>query len=527
MKRLPIGIQTFETLINQNYTYVDKTAILHRLIISGGNRYFLSRPRRFGKSLTCSTLDAIFQGRKELFNNLAISKVDYDWKIYPVIRLDFSGIIHQTLEQLFISLNHRLDSIAKDYNVDISFTTLPQEKFKTLIIECAKKHGPTVVIIDEYDKPILDHLSDSRMAQEMRNFLKSFYGILKDQSIDTNVYFLFITGVSKFSKVSIFSELNNLNDLTNDEITATLCGYTQKELELVFADHIETFASHSKKTRQETVAELKYWYNGYQFSKNGQKVYNPFSIINSFSKNEFMNFWFSSGTPSFIMHYAEKNPEIVKKLMMLEAQQITVTQLETLTLENYFQSAILIFLQAGYLTIADYNANERLFNLAYPNYEVRLSMTEQILGFVAHIDATKIASSEYRLRKSLYDGDIETFCTLIKDFFELLPHTVIIDREKFYQGVFFTITKLIGAKIDAEQATSRGYIDAVLENNNTTYIIEFKKDKTPDIALAQIEDKEYFKKFKIENTKSVVLVGINFDYLPKSGISMNWKIKKI
>jgi hypothetical protein len=524
MKYLPIGLQTFADLITQNFTYVDKTGILYEIIKKKGY-YFLSRPRRFGKSMTCSTLEAIFDARKELFNGLAIGKTDYQWQRHPIIRLDFNEISHNGPEELTESLGLTLKRIAARYEVSLLQSTLVKDLLNDLVIKLAQKIGPVVIIIDEYDKPILDHIKNDSMATIMRDALKNFYGVLKGKEIDSNLRFLFMTGVSKFSKVSIFSELNNLNDLTNDEKAAALCGYTQEELEHVFSDHIDALAQAKKKSRFEILAELKQWYNGYQFSKNNLKVYNPFSILNCLSKNDFANYWFSSGTPSFIMHYAGKNPEAIKKLIMLEAERLTINQLEKLSLENYFQNFILLFLQAGYLTISRYNEDERLFDLAFPNYEVRLSMTEQIFEGIAHIEAPSLASMEYRFRKALREDNSENFCKTMKDFFALLPHTIIIDREKFYQGVFFTVTKLVGARINAEMATSRGYIDAVLEGHAKTYVIEFKRDKTPENALAQIEDKEYCAQFNIEGNKPVVLVGMNFDYAPESGVAVDWKIK--
>jgi hypothetical protein len=534
MKYLPIGIQTFASIINGTFTYVDKTGILYNIITKSGNRFFFSRPRRFGKSLTCSTLEAIFQGRRELFEGLAISKLDYNWKKHPVIRLDFSEVAHQTIEELKVSLGIVLDNIVKKHDLDIPSTMSTQDKFREIITESAAKYGPVVVIIDEYDKPILDHIHNKEMAQIMRDFLKSFYGILKGKDVDSNLRFLFITGVSKFSKISIFSELNNLNDLTLDEQTATLCGYTQEELELVFDEHIQKLATRMGKEKKDMLANLKYWYNGFQFSKVNHKVYNPFSILNCLGKQDFANYWFSSGTPAFIMKFVANNPEAVKKLIMMEASQLVVNDLEKLSVENYFENMLVLFLQAGYLTISEYNEKSRLFNLSYPNFEIRLSMSEQILELVTHLESVKIAGFIYRFQEAIDNDDINAFCTAMKDFFVLLPHTVIINLEKFYHGIFFTVTKLIGAKINSEDATNRGFIDAVLEGKNNTYIIEFKRDKSPDVALAQIENKEYFAKFKIEGDnrrKPVVLVGINFDYNDKDkndkGIMLDWKIKEM
>ncbi len=526
MKMLPVGVSSFEKIINNNCTYVDKTSILYELIQSP-SFYFLSRPRRFGKSLTCSTLEAIFQGKRELFNGLAISHTNYDWKRYPIVRLDFSDIDHRTLDVLQASLSRRLAYIGQEYAINLDTAVSVNDLFFYLIAALYAKHGPVVLIIDEYDKPIIDHIGNPELAIEMRSFMKSFYGILKGARIEENLRFLFMTGVSKFSKVSVFSELNNLNDMTLDERTATLCGYTQEELEAVFDKHIESLAMYTGLAEDALLDKLRYWYNGFKFSKRGAKVYNPFSILNCLDKKDFTNYWFASGTPSFMLHFVQKDPAAVQQIMMLEAEQITINQMDTLSLETYFQSMILVFLQAGYLTIASFNDQSQVYQLAYPNYEVRLSMTDQVLQYVAHISSVQLAGFVVRFRNALMADDINSFCGAMKDFFELLPLTVIMHREKFYQGVFFTVAKLVGARIDAEQATCRGYIDAVLEGNKNTYVIELKKDKTPDIALKQIEDKQYYAKFIVDGTKPVVLVGMNFDYSPDTGVTLDWKIMAV
>ncbi len=526
MKRLPVGVSNFEKIIRNNDTYVDKTAILYELI-RDPRAYFLSRPRRFGKSLTCSTLEAIFSGKRELFDGLAINDINYDWQPYPVIKLDFNGITHKTIADLEEALQAEFARIAAYYTIKSPNAVSTDEQFKDLLYTIIDKQGPVVIIIDEYDKPITDHIGNNELAQQMRTFMKSFYGILKGSHVEAHLRFLFMTGVTKFSKISIFSELNNLDDLTLDERTATLCGYTQEELELVFGDHITTLAEHTNTPKAQILDKLKDWYNGYQFSDIGAKVYNPFSVLNCLTKKKFSNYWFASGTPTFIPYVVQQNPSAVQQLMTLETEQITISQMDTLSLETYFQNMALLFLQAGYLTITSFDEASHIYQLAYPNYEVRLSMTDQILELVAHINAVQTAGFAVRFRNALTADDIQAFCATMKDFFALLPHTIIVHREKFYQGAFFIITKLIGAHIDAEQATSRGFIDAVLDGHKNTYIIEFKRDKTPDNALQQIHDKYYHEKFMIDSTKPVVLVGMNFEYSDETGVSVSWNIEKL
>jgi hypothetical protein len=530
MKSLPVGQQSIEKILKNDYTYVDKTEILHKLI-QKPDYFFLSRPRRFGKSLTCDTLEAIFKGRKKLFEGLAISKLDYDWKVYPVVRLDFNEILHNDISSLNKSLTLALKLLADEYHIALDLSYDPADIFKLLIIELAKKYGPVAVIIDEYDKPILDHIGDMQMAEKMRRYLKSFYGILKGKSVEANLRFLFITGVSKFSKISIFSELNNLNDLTLDEKVATLCGYTQEELELVFNEHIDQLAKHIGRDKNTTLEDLKKWYNGFQFSKSGAKVYNPLSILNCLDKNDFANYWFASGTPTFILKFIEKNPAKVNEIITLDSERITVGQMDSLSLERYYQDMVLLFLQSGYLTIAEFDEKSQIYQLSYPNYEVRLSMTNQILEFVANISPVKLSDFVVRFKDALQADDINTFCQAMKDFFVLIPHTVVVNLEKFYHGMFFTIAKLIGAKITVEDATNIGFIDAVLEGKCNTYVIEFKRDKTPDEALKQIQDKKYFEKFAIEGDKPIVLIGMNFDFDENNkddkSVKLDWKIKRL
>ncbi len=378
MKRLPVGVSNFEKIIRNNDTYVDKTAILYELI-RDPRAYFLSRPRRFGKSLTCSTLEAIFSGKRELFDGLAINDINYDWQPYPIIKFDFNSIDHRTVELVQTSLSKRLLHTAQEHAINLDATMPNHDLLFYLIDAMATQYGPVVIIIDEYDKPIIDHIGNDELAQQMRTFMKGFYGVLKDTSIEAKLRFLFMTGVTKFSKISIFSELNNLDDLTLDERTATLCGYTQEELELVFGDHITTLAEHTNTPKAQILDKLKDWYNGYQFSDIGAKVYNPFSVLNCLTKKKFSNYWFASGTPTFIPYVVQQNPSAVQQLMTLETEQITISQMDTLSLETYFQNMALLFLQAGYLTITSFDEASHIYQLAYPNYEVRLSMTDQIL----------------------------------------------------------------------------------------------------------------------------------------------------
>ena len=522
MKNLPIGIQNLPEIINENYVYIDKTALVHQLITQG-KMYFLSRPRRFGKSLTLSTIKEIFLGNRELFKGLAIDALPYDWKKYPVIHLSFVSIQGATPEELTRVMQDELLTIARTYQVELTKDAAVGVMFKNLIIALSKIDR-VVILIDEYDAPILRYLPDIVIADQMRDVLRDFYIILKD--LDPHLKFVFFTGVSKFSKVSIFSSLNQLSDITTDESSAALCGYTQEELEKAFADRMDAFASKCNITKLELLAELKKWYNGFRFSSADIKVYNPFSILNAFSKKYFNNYWFASGTPAFFVRLIKNNPDIVNQCMMLENQKISSYGFEKFNIENYYTDLTNLLYQTGYLTIIDCQLGSNVYQLGYPNFEVRSSMAVEVFNLTAKVNDAVVTDFSERFRAAIKNDNIELFCSIMKDFFQVFPHVLVVDREKFYQGVFFTVCKLANAQVDVEHATSRGFIDAVIETDKAVYVIEFKRNKSPEVALQQIKEKDYCTKFKIEKTKSIVLVGMSFEFSEPGGVEVDYLIEK-
>ena len=383
MKKLAVSISSFELLIKQGCAYVDKTAHLCKLVKNYG-AFFLSRPRRFGKSLTCSTLEAIFLGKKELFAGLAISSMEYDWKEYPVIHMSFAEIEHKTDKELIDNIKINLYNCAQKYSVSIDQTMTPGACLAQLIIKLYEKHGPVAVIIDEYDKPILDHIDDKEMVEQMQKLMRSLYGVFKGNNVSSCMRFLFITGVSRFSKVSLFSELNNLEDLSMRESFAIMCGYTQQELEANFKEHINALAQAKGWTHEQVLVELKRWYNGFKFSNQGEKVYNPFSISNCFKAQSFENYWFSSGTPKFMLSALtdapeEKRNELKEQLLTLELQRISSSSIQSFNIARLYDNLLVLFLQTGYLTIKEYDDFATMYSLHYPNEEVRRSCTEQIM----------------------------------------------------------------------------------------------------------------------------------------------------
>ena len=530
MKSLPIGKQTFANLIKSNSLYVDKTEYLYNLIKDEG-RYFLSRPRRFGKSLTCSTLDAIFSGNKDLFKDLWIGqKSNYTWEKHPVVWFDFSGIDHATPEILAEGLHSALDRHAVKYSLTLTEKHL-RGRFAELVKLLAAKHGPVVIIIDEYDKPITDLIDKPELAEQSREELRNFYGTLKDRDIDANMHLLFVTGVSKFAKTSLFSELNNLNDITLDENYASIVGYTQQEVEKYLAEHITLLAKKENLSYDEILVKLKTWYNGFRFSKSKVTVYNPFSLHNCLYAQDFSNYWFLSGTPNFLMKFIAKNPQIAKEIEFIDGSFISESTLNSFTLDLYYQNYKTLLLQTGYLTLAsDYNAKERGYKVAYPNEEVRYSMTEQIMQFVGGLTAEQFGKFGARFIDALAADDLGLFCKHLQDFIKIVPHNIRVELEKFYQQIAFMVCVLFGkcnpTYVMTEVGTEEGFMDLYLDGTKYFFVVEFKRNHTAQIALEQIEHKRYWERFEILKTKPVILAGINFDET-EDGVFVTWTSKEL
>lgn len=526
MKKLPIGESTFSELIAPDVLYVDKTEYIYNLIKPGRGRYFFSRPRRFGKSLTCSTLNAIFTGRQELFKDLWIGQSDYEFKKYPIVAFDFSKISHKTPEILEHGLHNAINSYAKKYSITLEGQGLT-EKFAELIITLGKTLGPVVIIIDEYDKPIVNLVDNPDLAEESRRILRDFYGTLKATEVDEYMYFLFITGVSKFAKIALFSELNNLDDLTNDGRAASLVGYTDQEVDHYFKEHIEAFAQVQQEPYNKMQQTLKAWYNGYRFSPKNITIYNPFSLHNCLTKKQLNNYWFSSGTPNFLMKFIQKNPLIASDIETIEGSFFSASNLESFSPDVYYQNYRTLLLQTGYLTFASgYDEGKRGYIIAYPNEEVRYSMTEQIMAFIGGIQPELFGEFGDRFRKALAADDLHLFCKHLQNFIKLVPHNIRVDREKFYHQIFFMICVLFGKRPAAEVATEEGFMDLLLEGTTKTFVVEFKRNSTADIALEQIEAKRYWEPYDILKTKQIVLAGITFN-VTASGIEVVCKTKEL
>lgn len=503
MKNLPLSIQTFSDLIEQDYLYVDKTKEIYNLFARGGKYYFLSRPRRFGKSLLISTLAEIFSGNKELFKALWIYD-KLEWIQYPVIHLDLSKISFKTPEILEKALETQVEKIATDFNIQLDHDLFFKEKFGQLL-EKMSREQKVVILIDEYDKPIIEFIEtdEKEIALANRKILKNFYSVLK--GADEHTRFVFITGVSKFSRMSLFSDLNNLNDITIDDNFSTLLGITQNELLTYFTDRIDHLSKKMKIAGKDFLSHIKQWYNGYSWD-GCHFLYNPFSIINFFSKNRFGNYWFATGTPTFLIHHI-KNRE--KDITALEKEEVDESIFESYDIENL--EVVSMLFQTGYLTIKEIKlvGIKSQYILSYPNEEVKESFLKHFLADYTGEETGVVGSRILDLVKTITTNDLENFFTIIKSIFASIPSPIFIrDREAYYHTIIYLVLKLLGANIRVEVHTNKGRSDAVIETANYIYILEFNMG-TPAEALAQIEEKKYHEKY-LSAGKSIRLIGVGF-----------------
>ncbi|WP_375561453.1 AAA family ATPase [Bernardetia sp. OM2101] len=501
MQKLPIGIQSFEKIRTENYLYVDKTEHIYSLLDSAGY-YFLSRPRRFGKSLLINTLKEIFLGKKELFKGLFIED-KIEWTTFPVIHLDFAVGDYKKIG-LYDYLQQKIIQNATEYQIEIEAESIGFA-LEELIHKLYKKYNQKVVLlIDEYDKPIIDFLDDDKIhiAKENNEIMKSFYSPIK--SLDNELRFFFLTGVSKFTKVSIFSDLNHLNDITVDDNFSTLVGYTQKEVEFYFEEHINKLATKHKLDKKETLKELKEWYNGYSWTGE-DKVYNPFSIMNALQKSNFDNYWFATGTPTFLVKLMQKG-----NYYDMDNQIMDLQSLGNFDIINI--QPITVLFQTGYLTLVEeYRMN--VYRLGYPNREVKNSMLNMLLNSYSFQPEGFAIPLVVQLENAFLHQDFEKLFIHFATLFAKIPYQIFEQyKESYYHTVIFLTFELLGFYIDAEVNTSRGRIDAVVKSKEAIFIFEFKVNETPQMAIEQIKEKKYADKYltEKENDKTIFLLGVNF-----------------
>ncbi len=514
MKDITSSVYNFEDLIQGNFLYVDKTEYIWQLIRPAKEMYFLSRPRRFGKSLTVSTLKAVFEGKKELFKGLAIYDKSYDWKPYPVIHLDLNGFDFSSLASVKSSLIRLMKETAAKHNVMLTESS-PDNMFREIIGELSQQQN-VVILLDEYDKPILNNIGKSE-SSDVLTCMKSFYSVIK--AFESKLRFAFITGVSKFCHVSLFSDLNNLTDISMDARYATMFGYTQDELEANFGERISALAGIQDIDAYKE--KIKDWYNGYRFHWNSKTVYNPVSLAKFFeSGGEFNNYWFSTGTPSFLMELAKQKEFDFETALKEPVPQVTFNAFE---IDNI--DPLTLLLQTGYVTIkgTEERFGQTWYFLDFPNTEVTTAFSAYILNSYAGKTQTDGVRFVAEFATCLLNNDLKKLRKALETFFAGIPYEVHKKQESNFQGIFFAIFRLLGVYVEAESTTNDGRIDAVIQTQKAIYIFEFKLDNDPS-ALEQIKAKEYFKKYLLDK-RDIYIIGVNFDSV--KGNLVGWENAKV
>lgn len=514
IRKLPIGIQSFEKLRNEHYLYVDKTQYVWDLI-KGGSAYFLSRPRRFGKSLFISTLEAYFRGQKKLFDGLAIEKLEESrggkaWREYPVVTFYLSSGQFNTENGLEDLLNEIMEDTAQQYGLVGDYAlrgeTLPV-RFRILIRNLYRKTGrPVVVLVDEYDKPLLETMIVNPEQEEAnRRLYKEFFSTLKD--MDQYLKFEFFTGVTKFSKVSIFSDLNHLTDISLSRDVSDICGITETELRQTFGPEIRAMALDQNITEEECLAKLAQTYDGYHFSRKGEGVYNPFSVLNAFREKDFGNYWFETGTPTFLINKLKASDFTPESLN--DGVSAAEDELKSYRAES--PNPIPLFYQSGYLTITHFDREFRIYSLAFPNDEVKYgflnSLVPTVLGPRNEEHPFSMRSMVIDLRK----GDINAFLNRLRSLFGSIPYPEnnAVNYEEMWRNQIFLVLKLLGMYVECEVHTSGGRCDCVAQTDKFTYVMEFKMDKSAEEALEQINSRDYACQFEADNRK-IIKIGVNF-----------------
>ena len=503
-RKLPIGIQDFEKLRTNGYLYVDKSMYVYQLTREHWP-YFLGRPRRFGKSLLLSTLKAYFLGKKDLFEGLAIAELEKEWIEYPIFHLDMNVESYINIGSLYSALNTNLKVLEEKWGKDDGEDS-PSARFTGLIRRACKQTGrKVVVLIDEYDKPLLGMMDDLNVDDEIRKVLKGFYGVLK--SADEYLRFVFLTGVTKFSKISVFSDLNHLKDISLDRNYAGICGISETELIQHFEPEINALAVESDKTYDATLGELKKRYDGYHFAKKSEGMYNPFSLLNTFSTRELRYYWFATGTPTFLVRMLKNIDFDVKSL----EKDVRISSFAISEYRIGGDNPAPLLYQTGYLTIKDYDDRLSEYILGYPNEEVKYGFLYELLP--AYMPKTDILSEFYvgNFIRDLEARNVESFMIRLKAFFAGIPYKLNNKEEKHYQTVFYLLFKLMGQFIEAEQRSATGRADAVVVTADTVYVFEFKLtgNGTAEDALKQIDNKGYLIPFTAGD-KNLVKIGAEF-----------------
>lgn len=509
----PIGIQDFEKICKDGFVYVDKTDLVYKMAQNGGY-YFLSRPRRFGKSLLVSTMEAYFSGKKELFDGLAIAELEKEWIRYPVLRFDLSGKQYKSISDLTETLFQHLVKLEGLYGVKPQFES-PEARFKDVIDAAYAKTGLGVVIlIDEYDKPIVDSLGDEKLNESFRSLLQGFYGVIKAK--DACIRFGFLTGVTKIGKLSIFSGLNNLKDISMDARYTDICGISEKDLKKYFGESVKELAVANDLSVKETYTQLAEMYDGYHFRQSSMGIYNPFSVLNTFDSGEFKEYWFETGTPSFLVKMMKETSYDVTRLSGDEVGSSLLTNVD-----SAFANPVPFLYQAGYLTIKDYDKEYKLYKVGFPNKEVKDGFLNYLLNFYAPVQAESTDALISRMSRDIRSGNAEGFMQKLEALFAKTSYQIQGDSEKDFQYAMYIILELMGEYVEVEKATSNGRIDVLLQTREHIYVIEIKINDTAEAALQQIEEKAYARRFA-DDKRKIFKIGVRFS--TESRCIDSWKI---
>lgn len=519
----PIGIQTFDQIIERGFVYVDKTDMVYSLATEG-KIYFLSRPRRFGKSLLLSTLRAYFEGKKNLFKGLKIDALEKDWHVHRVFHFDFNGVDFTVPGALNRVLNSLLSGWEKEFGM---VTDVPSEyglRFSRILQAAAEQTGRgAVVLVDEYDKPLLDVLEkDPALLEQNREILKAFYSVFK--LADASLRFVFLTGVTKFSQVSVFSGFNQPKDISMFDKYEALCGITEEELHTRFAEPIREMAASEGVTEEEMRQQLKHHYDGYHFSKKMTDIYNPFSVLNAFDSKDIRDFWFASGTPTYLIRLMNHFHEGIDQLsgMYYPLDEFVNYKADT-------EYPLPMIYQSGYLTIKDYDKRRKTFLLDFPNNEVKNGFLTMVASNYLKIKEN-VSNLAQNLAFALEDGKLDEFHKMLTSFLASIPYTMRRkesepERERYFQYTFYLLLRLMSVyTVLVEKEQSEGRVDCIVETPQYVYIFEFKLDGTATEALQQIEEKGYARPYKAD-TRQVVKAGVSFS--SKSGTIEEWEVRKV
>ena len=513
--KYPIGIQNFGEIRRDDYAYVDKTALMYKLV-SEGKYYFLSRPRRFGKSLFLSTLEAYFEGQKELFEGLAVSRLEKEWVRHPIMHLDLNTDRYDTPDALYSRLSLFLKKQESEYGADADEKTLGQ-RFEGVIRRTFEQTGLRVVIlIDEYDKPMLQAIGNDALQTEYRNTLKAFYGALK--SCDRYIRFAFLTGVTKFGKVSVFSDLNNLEDISPLPQYSTICGISEEELHRDFDEGVEQLAEASSMTKDECYERLKQDFDGYHFCMDSPGMYNPFSLLNTLKNKVFRDYWFETGTPSFLVYQLKKTGYPLESMTTEELSTDTLNSIDIMD-----ENPLPLLYQSGYLTLKSYDSRFDEYQLGFPNREVEQGFIKYLYPFYTPKVQDKGTFAISNFVKAIRKGDAEGFMRRLENFFANGDYQVMGNMELYFQNTLYVFFRLMGFYVEVERHTTDGRMDILMQTPQYIYILELKLDKTADEALAQIEAKGYANPFA-DDARQLFKIGINFSTSTRR--IDDWKIVK-